>query len=321
LAAERESSDGFGQLALARWCQEQGLLDDMWACLDRALAAPRSTPGLESFLAGLERETLPLKYRQLDPERKMKEILQRISDKNTAQDHALYAVLAHLTDCDEQLRKQGRSWFRSQGREAVVHAVAQKVAAAERGQSNATELGHDRLAKDRLAKDRGFLIYRTVTDGSERVREAATDHVKELGLVEPAVRRIGPLTSHENHNVKLRAIEALGEFGSPSGIEYLLTAYSGGGGSSPRGYVSFLDHQTYIKDFDVEVAQAAAIADPQVGVLTTGVVLDAQVKGVAWERLVVERRAIHSALRKIGGSDLPSDPSKWREHLAAKTDK
>jgi hypothetical protein len=26
-------------------------------------------------------------------------------------------------------------------------------------------------------------------------------------------------------------------------------------------------------------------------------------------------------LRKIGGSDLPSDPSKWREHLAAKTDK
>jgi hypothetical protein len=41
-----------------------------------------------------------------------------------------------------------------------------------------------------------------------------------------------------------------------------------------RAYVSAINQRAYIQDFDVEVAQFQAVADPQVNVLTEGVVLD-----------------------------------------------
>ena len=44
--------------------------------------------------------------------------------------------------------------------------------------------------------------------------------------------------------------------------------------NTQRAYVSVVNQKAYIQDFDVEVAQFQAVADPQVNVLTEGVVLD-----------------------------------------------
>ncbi len=44
--------------------------------------------------------------------------------------------------------------------------------------------------------------------------------------------------------------------------------------NTQRANVSIINQQAYIQDFDVEVAQFQAIADPQINVLTEGVVLD-----------------------------------------------
>ncbi|MBI5434856.1 MAG: hypothetical protein HZA52_18635 [Planctomycetes bacterium] len=44
--------------------------------------------------------------------------------------------------------------------------------------------------------------------------------------------------------------------------------------NTERAFVSVINQQAYIQDFDVEVAQFQAVADPQVNVLTEGVVLD-----------------------------------------------
>lgn len=44
--------------------------------------------------------------------------------------------------------------------------------------------------------------------------------------------------------------------------------------NSQRAYVSVINQRAYVQDFDVEVAQFQAVADPQVNVLTEGVVLD-----------------------------------------------
>ncbi|TAH35006.1 MAG: hypothetical protein EYC70_14545 [Planctomycetota bacterium] len=41
-----------------------------------------------------------------------------------------------------------------------------------------------------------------------------------------------------------------------------------------RSFITVLNQVTYVQDMDVEVAQAALIADPQVGVLSDGIVLD-----------------------------------------------
>ena len=60
-----------------------------------------------------------------------------------------------------------------------------------------------------------------------------------------------------------------------------------------RGHIAFLNQQAYIRDFDVEVAQASFIADPQIDVLQSGTVLDATVIGGA------EKSAGLDALRAI----------------------
>ncbi len=44
--------------------------------------------------------------------------------------------------------------------------------------------------------------------------------------------------------------------------------------NTQRAYVSVVNQRAYIQDFDVEVAQFQAVADPQINVLTEGVVLD-----------------------------------------------
>ena len=44
--------------------------------------------------------------------------------------------------------------------------------------------------------------------------------------------------------------------------------------NTQRAYVTVINQQAYIQDFDVEVAQFQAVADPQINVLQEGVVLD-----------------------------------------------
>ena len=44
--------------------------------------------------------------------------------------------------------------------------------------------------------------------------------------------------------------------------------------NTQRAYVTVVNQQAYVQDFDVEVAQFQAIADPQINVLTEGIVLD-----------------------------------------------
>jgi general secretion pathway protein D len=44
--------------------------------------------------------------------------------------------------------------------------------------------------------------------------------------------------------------------------------------NTQRAYVTVVNQRAYVQDFDVEVAQFQAVADPQINVLTEGIVLD-----------------------------------------------
>ena len=44
--------------------------------------------------------------------------------------------------------------------------------------------------------------------------------------------------------------------------------------NTQRAYVTVVNQRAYVQDFDVEVAQFEAIADPQINILTEGIVLD-----------------------------------------------
>ena len=69
----------------------------------------------------------------------------------------------------------------------------------------------------------------------------------------------------------------------------------------------------YIQDFDVEVAQFEAVADPQINVLVEGAVLDARVTGVHVYGSPRERSAIRRSLGQITGAQPGNTTRAWEK--------
>jgi hypothetical protein len=67
----------------------------------------------------------------------------------------------------------------------------------------------------------------------------------------------------------------------------------------------------YVQDFDVEVAQFASVADPQVNTLIEGSVLDVRVIGTSEISFAVESRKIRGALRKLTGENPGETNRSW----------
>jgi hypothetical protein len=82
-----------------------------------------------------------------------------------------------------------------------------------------------------------------------------------------------------------------------------------------RANIAILQQQAYIRDFDVEVAQASFIADPKIGILQSGIVLDVTVMNVTIERVRIVT-SWRSALQRLAGSDPGPDPRDWATWLA-----
>ena len=77
-----------------------------------------------------------------------------------------------------------------------------------------------------------------------------------------------------------------------------------------RGHFAMIRQQAYVRDFDVEVAQASFIADPKVSVLQSGVVLDTTVHAVVTYRTKIVA-AYRRALHRLTGADPGRDPASW----------
>ncbi|MEM6675939.1 MAG: hypothetical protein AAF726_24030 [Planctomycetota bacterium] len=82
---------------------------------------------------------------------------------------------------------------------------------------------------------------------------------------------------------------------------------------SQRAYVTVINQQAYIQDFDVEVAQFQAVADPVVNVLNEGVVLDVRptiLENRKWLRLEIQPTiarvvALRDFATTLGGNTAP----------------
>ena len=71
----------------------------------------------------------------------------------------------------------------------------------------------------------------------------------------------------------------------------------------------------YVGDFDVEIAQAASIADPIVTLGNSGVVLDARLGGISGYTYATEYRVVHTALQNLTGASPGSSPGDWQRWL------
>lgn len=177
----------------------------------------------------------------------------------------------------------------------------------------AQELG--RLANRRALKP---LIYRAINDDDETVRGAAVDAAVAIGDANLAAPFVKALAS-EDAEKRMAAAVALARIGDARSVRYLVWRLEAYGGGGARGFSFFGNQLTYIQDFDVEVAQTAFIADPVVGTIQEGIVLDAQVVGTQQISEWVEREVYYGALAKLTGeTDVKKDTASWvawwREH-------
>ncbi|MFT6715120.1 MAG: hypothetical protein ACJAVJ_002412, partial [Planctomycetota bacterium] len=160
-----------------------------------------------------------------------------------------------------------------------------------------------------------------VLDGSEDVRAECSRALRDLrqaAITQPFIKALGS----SSPAVRTNAAEALGTLGFVQAAAPLISALaatssSGGSYRPPASHIFIGKQVAYIQDYDVEVAQGASIADPQVNVITEGVVLDVRLLSVRQELVRVnERSALRGSLKSLLGQDFKYSADKWGKYLA-----
>lgn len=155
------------------------------------------------------------------------------------------------------------------------------------------------------------LVRRALVDPSSVVREAAVDAAKVIGdanLVAPFVKAL----ESDSSEVRQNAARGIARIGDMRGVKFLIWRLEGHGGSGQRVFSFFGNQLTYIQDFDVEVAQTAFIADPQVGVIQEGIVLDVQIHSLDRVTTWAEREVFHgSIVHMTEATGVKNEPGAW----------
>ncbi len=311
LEAIRELAKGqpdtpFANLQLALQCHAWALDGELWRRLDELMAAPanereRWSRRIDDFLAQLEPELLPRKYRAAATEMRVEQFLARHREKDGAGKRAArLALLVAEQNADKELRVQARKNSDPARRALAVEA----------------------LVRRNTAGNTSFAWRTAILDRDDDVRQQAMVVCAAAGASTGAVQYLAPGLTHSSALVRVRTAEAFGSLGDPAAQQLLVVAgptagsgLAGGGGTSGnRAHVAFLDQQAYVRDFDVEVASASLIADPKVDMLQSGSVLDVTVHGISQERVRIVR-AYRSALKSLAGNDPGEDPTKWAAWL------
>lgn len=294
----------FGNLQLAMRARDYGLAPELWRHLDRVIGdpAPRSAAlqnRLDDFLGELEPDLLARKWRAADTVVRVRELVRRHRrDGGGGQRAALLELLRREPNADKDLRALARADSDPQRRLLAVEALAL------RGTS-----GND-----------AFTWRTAILDRDQAVRHGASALARRRGEADRATTYLAPGLMHSAAEIRVRTAEAYGELGTAEAMKLLVLAGPNAGKAlaaadgGVRAHVAFLQQQAYIRDFDVEVAQASFIADPQIGILQSGTVLDVTVLGVTQEQVRIVR-AYRAALNRLSGSDPGADPRRWPSWL------
>lgn len=305
LASRCEPMSAFCCLHLAHVARDFALDDEMWVYLDKAMAhgqIPASVQErLDGFLGTLEPELLSARWRTASAPVRAREILLRLRDgEPKAKQIAAARVLAGLEGAATELRTRARSATLPDQR-AVANAA---IFAADTDEA------------------RRFVYRTAVFDDATGVRNSAVDLVR-ANFGKAATAYLAPALLHDHPKVRMRAAEAMAGIGDASAAALIVraapvAAVTGEYGGT-RAHAAFLTQQSYIRDFDVEVAQASFIANPKVDALTYGSVIDVRIGAVTTSRIhIVE--AFRRAVVKLEGADPGTDPATWERWLAARRD-
>ncbi len=157
-----------------------------------------------------------------------------------------------------------------------------------------------------------FLIRTSMYDAKEEVRNAAFRAIKGFGDADVFYPYARAVLSNEPL-ASIQGAKALAALGDMRGVDVILRRVSIALGAAGRANIMVGQQNSYIQDFDVEIAQAAAIGDPIVQTIRDGIILDVKVLGGYGEGWIVQQRGAYArALQDLTGRAYGEDWKAWR---------
>jgi hypothetical protein len=211
---------------------------------------------------------------------------------------------------------QVAAWVRATGSDVPAVSRAAQVALSnvpkEKQLAAALLVLYDREPSARRASARHLgllgdesalraLLLTGARDVDASVRREAVLAAQSFGNDDVAIPFIRALGS-ENPRTAANAAEAIALLGDQRAAPYVIKRLSSHG-SSTRNFVAFLNQVSYVRDYDVEIAQASNIANPDIGTLQEGTVLDARVLD-AWYESTWMENVLLGTLSALAGREL-----------------
>ena len=288
-------NDLAGQVEVARWMVSSGLHPEALKLLDRVLSQESEQEAALALIAEMPIEIELAEEAQEGPARELHALLVKGAGGGPARREVAaqrIAAFERYTDLSQ--------------------VVAAELHAPQPNRRDFAALLARRLLPGELLRE---LSQRSILDGMGHVREAALESLiasDDVAVLGPPINAL----ASANANVRKNAIEALGTLAHPAAVEPLVNALSraqsGAGAPSGTRASYFLGLQTaYVQDYDVEIAQAASIADPIVAVQSSGVIFD--VRSAVQISREVELLTLVKTLQKLTGVRENRTPESWRK--------
>ncbi|MBM4015468.1 MAG: hypothetical protein FJ293_10960 [Planctomycetes bacterium] len=286
-------------LALAGLALDHGLYAEAFDAFDQAAAYGATAASLRELRQRLQGEALLDGVAPALP---------------PADDAARRKLLARVAGDSASRAEFATALLRAGEPQAVESFLLARLASGAVGERRAAAR---LLAESPSFRSLGKLIRASLIDADDEVRRMTRTAALASGHPDLAVPYLTALAT-DDARLRDRAYPALEAIRDPRVVDGLIAMFEpraaagGTGGAAPaRAHVFFGEQQAFVRDFDVEVAQGAVIAKPVIGVLQSGVLLDAAVAGVHVVRMA-ERQVALGALRRLTGADFGVDAAAWR---------
>jgi hypothetical protein len=314
--AKVEATDADGLYRLALWARGSGLLPEARATFLRAL---RVDPDHRAARKALGYELIGGLWLRGDAAKRAKgfvfrdgrwllaEELAAGREKARAEEEQAAKALRALASGEAEVRTLAVRTLAELPAERLVRPC---ILALEQGAEPARLYATKALAGQTSDECVTALIRASIMDVSDGVRTAATAAVAAAANPDTIYPYLRALTS-AYAPVRMNAAKAVGTFRDVRGIQTIIRRLRGIQGGTSRVNIQVGRQTSYIRDFDVEIAQAAQIGDPIVGSIQEGVVLDVRVLSIGWDMTTVERRVLYETLTRITGQDFGENVKAW----------
>lgn len=142
------------------------------------------------------------------------------------------------------------------------------------------------------------LVFSGARDVNADVRREAVLAAASFGHDDVAIPYVRALGS-KNLRLVANAAEALAAIDDPRALGFIVKRLTSHG-SSARCFIAFLNQVSYVRDYDVEIAQASNIANPDIATILDGVILDVRVLDATYTKTWVEPLLVEAASSLAG---------------------